>query len=204
MAGKQRQLYAEAKSRRMAGVRCRSGISCGEQMNDSTSHLNDAELTHAAAQAICACRDLEPLMATTRYWARRLTGADGVTFVLRAGESCYYADEDAIARLWKGQRFPLRTCVSGWVMQNRQPALIPDIFADPRVPHEAYRPTFVKSMLMVPVRKSDPIAAIGAYWKTTCAPTEAHVQIVELLAEAAAIGLASNYVSARVIEATAK
>ena len=173
-------------------------------MDRPASHLNDAELAHAAAEAICACRDLEPLMATTRQWARRLTSADGVTFVLRSGDNCYYADEDAVAPLWKGQRFPLRTCVSGWVMQNRQPVVIPDIYADPRVPHEAYRPTFVKSMLMVPVRKADPIAAIGAYWKTTWAPTDAHVQIVELLAEAAAIGLASDYVSARVREATAK
>ena len=140
-------------------------------------------------------------MAATRHWARRLTSADGVTFVLRAGECCYYADEEAIAPLWKGQRFPLHTCVSGWVMQNREAVVIPDIYADPRVPHEAYRPTFVKSMLMVPVRKSDPIAAIGAYWRTASAPTAAHVKAVELLAEAAGVGLASEYVSARVKQA---
>ena len=169
-------------------------------MTESRSPQTD-ELTHEAVQAICACRDLDPLMAATRQWARRLTGADGVTFVLRAGENCYYADEDAIARLWKGQRFPLHRCVSGWVMQNRQAVLIPDIYADPRVPHEAYRPTFVKSMLMVPVRKADPIAAIGAYWKETAAPTPSHVRLVELLAEAAAIGLASDYLSARVKDA---
>ena len=25
-----------------------------------------------------------------------------------------YADEDAIGKLWKGQRFPMSTCISGW------------------------------------------------------------------------------------------
>jgi GAF domain-containing protein len=126
-----------------------------------------------------------------------LTGADGVSFVLRAGNSCYYADEEAIAPLWKGQRFPLEVCVSGWVMMNRESVLIPDIYADPRVPHDAYRPTFVRSMLMAPVRKSDPIAAIGVYWRTQCAPTLAHVQLIELLAEAAAVRLTSDQVWAR-------
>lgn len=164
---------------------------------------SSSDTAHTAVQDICAARDLEPLMRATRKWARRLTGADGVTFVLRAGDSCYYADEDAIAPLWKGQRFPLHACVSGWVMTHREAVLIPDIYVDPRVPHEAYRPTFVKSMLMVPVRRADPMAAIGAYWRTERAPTAAHVQTVELLAEAAAVGLASEYVSARVAEAIA-
>jgi GAF domain-containing protein len=161
------------------------------------------EATHAAVQAICGARELDRLMELTRRSARQLTGADGVTFVLRAGESCYYADEDAISPLWKGQRFPMGACISGWVMRHREPVLIPDIYADPRVPHAAYRPTFVKSMLVVPVRKVDPIAALGAYWSTEHAPTQQHVQVAELLAEAAAIGLSSEYLSGRVRDAIA-
>jgi GAF domain-containing protein len=154
--------------------------------------------THAAVEQICAAVDLDGVIAETRRWARRLTDADGVTFVLRAGDSCYYADEEAIAPLWKGQRFPLSACVSGWVMLNRESVMIPDIYADERVPHDAYRPTFVRSMLMVPVRRADPIAAIGAYWKNLCAPLPAHVQLVELLAEAAAVRLQSEQLWSRV------
>jgi GAF domain-containing protein len=157
------------------------------------------EAAHRAVEAICAARDLGSLMTATRTWARQLTGADGVSFVLRSGNSCYYADEEAIAPLWKGQRFPLESCVSGWVMQHRESVLIPDIYADPRVMHEVYRPTFVRSMLMAPVRKADPIAAIGAYWQTLCAPTLSHVQLIELLAEAAAVRLTSDQVWARAV-----
>lgn len=139
---------------------------------------------HRAAIDICAARDFDTLTLRTRRAARELTAADGVTFVLLAGDQCYYADEDAIAPLWKGQRFPAEHCVSGWAMRHKQAACIPDIYADPRVPYEAYRPTFVKSMVMVPARKIDPIGAIGAYWQDAYAPTAQHVQILELLAEA--------------------
>ncbi len=48
-------------------------------------------------------------MAVVRHAARELTGADGATFVLRDADKCFYADEDAIAPLWKGQRFPMST-----------------------------------------------------------------------------------------------
>ena len=46
-------------------------------------------------------------MDIVRHAARQLVGADGATFVLRDGDKSFYADEDAIAPLWKGLRFPL-------------------------------------------------------------------------------------------------
>ena len=45
--------------------------------------------------------------------------------MLRDGGFCFYADEDAIAPLWKGQRFPLEACVSGLAMTAREPIVIP-------------------------------------------------------------------------------
>lgn len=141
-------------------------------------------------------------MYLVRKAARVFTGADGVTFVLRAGRYCYYADEDAIAPLWKGQHFPLDVCISGWVMLHRASVIIPDIYADQRVPHDAYRATFVKSLLMVPVRKTDPLAAIGAYWSRVNVPTQKHADIMELLADAAAVSLASGQLWARLRDTT--
>src|SRR5579872_666525 len=78
--------------------------------------------------------------------ARALTQADGLTFIFREEDQCLYAEEDAIAPLWKGRRFPLETCICGWVMRTGQIALIADIYADERIPHDAYRATFVKSL----------------------------------------------------------
>src|SRR5262245_9048070 len=102
-------------------------------------------------QRLSLARDLATVQEIVRRAARRLTGADGATFVLKAGDRCFYADEDGIAPLWKGQRFPLSACISGWSMLHRRPAVIEDIYADDRIPHDAYRPTFVKSLVMVPI-----------------------------------------------------
>ena len=96
--------------------------------------------------------------------ARRLTGADGATLIVREGGQCHYVDEDAIAPLWKGSRFPLESCISGWAMRNGEPALVEDVYADPRIPQEAYRPTFVKSLLIVPIGAREAKGAIGLYW----------------------------------------
>jgi hypothetical protein len=140
-------------------------------------------------QELSLARDLDTIMKIVREAARSLTGADGATFILRDGEQCYYADEDAIAPLWKGRRFPMTACISGWAMLNRQPAIIKDIYVDPRIPHEAYRPTFVKSLAMVPVRALDPIGAIGNYWARQHAPSAEEVRLLQALADTTAVAM---------------
>ncbi|TCR68403.1 HD domain-containing phosphohydrolase [Bosea sp. BK604] len=134
-------------------------------------------------------RGMDEIMAVVRQSARALVGADGITFVLREGDKCYYADEDAIAPLWKGQRFPLEACISGWAMNHREVVVIEDIYADDRIPHAAYRPTFVRSLVMVPVRRDDPIGAIGAYWATQQRPPEESVTILKRIANSAAVAM---------------
>jgi len=134
-------------------------------------------------------RDLDTITTIVRVAARELTGADGATFVLRDDAQCYYADEDAIAPLWKGKRFPLERCLSGWVMLNRQSVVLEDIYADPRIPAEAYRPTFVKSLAMVPIRRTAPVGAIGNYWSRNYLPSPEQVAILEALADTASVAL---------------
>ncbi len=136
-------------------------------------------------------RDLAGVMAVVRASARRLTGADGVTFVLREGDLCHYAEEDAISPLWKGQRFPMERCISGWAMMTGQPAIIEDIYADPRIPHDAYRLTFVRSLVMMPVGAPDPVAAIGAYWARRRMPTEEEVAVLHALARSTGLALSN-------------
>jgi len=147
-------------------------------------------------------RDLPRLMAVTTGAVRRLTGADGVTFVLRMGDECLYADEEAIEPLWKGRRFPIGQCVSGWVMLNRQPAVVADVYADARVPVDAYRPTFVRSLLMVPVRTEDPVAAIGVYWAQRHEAIAEEQGLVQAVANGAALAM-ENVKLVRALEAVA-
>src|ERR1051326_3717173 len=152
-------------------------------------HACAMEYLVTVLQELSLARDLDGIMAIVRRAARELTGADGATLVLRAGDMCFYAEEDAISPLWKGQRFPMRACVSGWVMMNREAAVIEDIYADPRVPVDAYRPTFVKSLAMVPIRTVSPIGAIGNYWASRHLATEQEVKALQALADSTSVAM---------------
>ncbi len=140
----------------------------------------------SAIQELSSARTLESVQRIVATSARKLTGADGATMVFREGDCCYYADEDAIGPLWKGKRFPLTSCISGWVMLHGTPAIIADIYADERISEEVYRPTFVKSLAMVPVNTTEPVAAIGNYWRTNYTPAPIEIQLLQTLADAAA------------------
>lgn len=150
---------------------------------------DDALVLLEVIRELAHLRELDDIMALVRRAARQLSGADGVTFVLREGDYVHYADEEAIAPLWKGRRFPIDACVSGWVMKNQMTAVIEDIYADSRVPCEAYRSTFVKSLAMVPIRRADPIGAIGAYWAERFTPEARQVALLQALADSAAVAV---------------
>jgi signal transduction histidine kinase len=144
-----------------------------------------------ALRAVAAARSLPDVMAAVRRSARRLLEADGATFVLREGGLVHYADEDAISPLWKGRRFPIEACASGWAILRRVPVVVEDVFDDPRVPADAYRPTFVKSMVLVPIRREDPLGAVGAYWAEHRRATPRQVATLEALADLAAVAVAN-------------
>jgi signal transduction histidine kinase len=143
----------------------------------------------AAVQELSLARDFNRLLEIVGRAARELTGADGATLVLRDGPNCHYVGEDAIGPLWKGKRFPLESCVSGWVMEKRRALAIEDIYLDPRIPVDAYRHTFVKSLVLVPIRKLEPIGAIGTYWAARHQATSADVQLLQALADATSVAM---------------
>lgn len=149
---------------------------------------------------LSSARTVDQVAAVIRSAARRITGADGVAFVLRDEGRCFYLDEDAIGPLWKGRRFEMSECISGWCMLNAQTVVIRDIYQDPRIPHDAYRPTFVKSLVMTPVRPRDPIAAIGAYWTAERQPTDDEIAKLEIMARATATALDSAVMYASLTE----
>lgn len=148
-------------------------------MSDKTAILD------SAVTALGDASELKEVQRIVRTTARRLAGSQGATLVLLENGHCFYADEDAISPLWKGQRFPMEQCISGWAMLHRRVAVVPDIEVDERIPQEAYRPTFVRSLAMVPIRVDDPIGAIGAYWFRPRRATDDEVALLSALADAA-------------------
>lgn len=152
--------------------------------------LNQAvEFLVETVQQVSLARDLDAVMAIVQVAARQLAEADGATFILRDGDGCFYASEDAIGPLWKGQRLPASTCVSGWAMSNRTPVCISNVFEDSRIPAEAYRSTFVRSLAIVPIRAHEPIGAIGIYWAQEHTPSTEQLKLLQALADSTGVAM---------------
>lgn len=145
----------------------------------------DGDMLADVRQRLAAAATLETVQEIVRRSARRLVAADGATLVLRDGDHCYYADEDAVSPRWKGERVPIGECIIGWAMLHRQAAVIADIRLDDRIPKAAYRPAFVHSLVVVPIRPDAPLGAIGAYWATPHWTSETDVDRLGELADAA-------------------
>lgn len=154
-----------------------------------TTVLDGVQQLVAVVTRLADARSIDEVAHIVRRAARRLVGADGATFVLREGDQCHYLDEDAVGPLWKGQRFPAESCVSGWAMRHRRPAVVVDIDTDDRVPAEIYRSTFVRSLVVVPIRTADPIGAIGAYWADRYEPSPWELTILQALADSTALAI---------------
>jgi GAF domain-containing protein len=153
--------------------------------------------TDWAVQMLDETVAVDAILRILRQSVRASVNADGATVVLLDHDQCYYADEDAMSPLWKGQRFPVSACISGWAMLHRRSVVVPDITVDDRIPQEAYRPTFVRSLVMVPMRVADPLGAIGAYWARPYAADESEVTTLEQIAEAAGTALSRTVVPPR-------
>jgi two-component sensor histidine kinase len=151
---------------------------------------SDVEALTVVIRRLASAQSLPEVMEIVTHAARVILAADGITFVLRDGDRCYYAEEDAIGPLWKGRRFPMSACISGWCMEHARSVTIPDIYEDERIPQDAYRPTFVKSLAMVPVRQEEPIAALGAYWARRHHASAAELELLQTIANAAALSVA--------------
>ncbi|RUR06306.1 ATP-binding protein [Legionella sp. km772] len=150
---------------------------------------NKTEFLIEVIQELSIARSINQIQDIVKYAARALVGSDGSAFVLRDHDKCYYVDEDSISPLWKGQRFDMKICISGWVMSHKETVVIEDIYKDERIPIEAYRSTFVKSLVMVPIRSRDPIGAIGNYWQEKHTPTIEDIKILEALANSTSIAI---------------
>jgi signal transduction histidine kinase len=161
-------------------------------------------------QELSLARSLERIVEVVRGSARALTGADGTTFVLRehgdGDDVCFYVDEDAIGPLWKGRRFQASSCISGWAMLHRRAVVIDDVRVDPRIPLDFYAPTFVKSLVIVPIRSTSPIGAIGCYWGVKRKASPREVALIQALADCTSVAVENVEVYAdlerRVLERT--
>lgn len=132
---------------------------------------------------IGSCRDAASLSGVVGQAVQKGLHSDAGVFVLREGDQVHYVEVSGRDPLWKGRRFPLSRCISGWVILNRAPVAIENVAADARIPYEIYRPTWVRSLLMVPIRTDEPVGALGAYWADTHKASAAEMEFLRNLAD---------------------
>jgi signal transduction histidine kinase len=142
-----------------------------------------------ASERLAGAKSVEAVIAVLRDTAREIVQSDGIAVVIREDDKCFYAAEDAIAPLWASRRFPAASCISGWAMMNRQTVAIADVYLNSRIPQEAYRPTFVRSLVMVPIGAPQARAAIGAYWSDVRTHAARTISKLEALGRSATIAL---------------
>lgn len=146
-------------------------------------------LMTAATERLRRAGSLPDILEILRASSRTILRSDGVTVIAREGHQVRYVGEDAIAPLWSGQRFPIESCISGLAMLTRQIIVIPDIRLDPRVPLNAYLSTFVGSMAVAPIGNGNPVAALGAYWRSAQPIEEDALVVLDMLARGASAQL---------------
>lgn len=155
----------------------------GPDRNDRLSHVLNASERLALAGSV------DEVVAVLRDTARAAVGAEGVAIVIETGGYCSYVAEDAVSPLWQGQTFPADHCVSGWAMRHNATVAIPDVRLDSRVPQDAYAATFVRSLVMVPIGRPVPVAALGAYWAEVGDHGQDTLKRLESLARLATIAI---------------
>ena len=81
---------------------------------NTPSYVRGIERLLRAARDLALARTQADVQRIVSNAARELAGSDGAAFVVRDDGKCFYADEDAIAPLWKGHAFPIEICISGF------------------------------------------------------------------------------------------
>lgn len=125
----------------------------------------------------------EDITSTLKTAAKRLIHCDASCIIMRVDEDCHYIDEDSEQPLWKGMKFPLDNCITGWVIKHGSTAVIPNIYDDARVPADLYRHTSIQSMMAAPLKNQNVQGAISVYWTERHSPSAAEIHILDTLAD---------------------
>jgi len=153
---------------------------------EAEDRLHDVQSLIAVNRDLTRTLELSALLPQLCGIVRQIVGADGATFVLREGDHVRYVCEDARGPLWSGQSFPIGDCISGWSIVHNQTAIVEDVYADDRIPVQVYQPTFVRSLVMVPMRREQEfVGAMGAYWAVPRQATAREVALLEAVVGAA-------------------
>lgn len=153
------------------------------------SHLRKLQCLLLALQELPAARTPQAIHHIVLDAARQMASSAAATLSLRDGQHCHFVAEESASPLWPGRRLRLRDCLDGWVMEHKFPAIIPDIHADPRTRLPLYESTFIASLVIVPLRSSQPVGTLGIFWTQKQSFPAEDLPLLQALADATATAL---------------
>ena len=132
-------------------------------------------------------RDIPAIARIVSDAAQILTGADGATFVLREGDDCRCVEQTGVNPIWKGKRSSLSTAITGRAILSRQVIVVEDIENHPWITPHYQKIDLMRSLVVVPIRKEDPIGAFVTSWLETHVPGEEEIKVLQALADVTAV-----------------
>ncbi|HXY27596.1 MAG TPA: sensor domain-containing diguanylate cyclase [Acidimicrobiales bacterium] len=143
-----------------------------------------------ALQALVCCQDEAEILRVLTTGARRLADAELAALARRDGDQCRFVAEDAVAPRWHNRRVALGTSASGRAILQGRTLVIADVDADPDA-GVFERGGIVRSLVVVPLRPTDPIGSIVVGWPEPHQATEGVARLLEALAESGAAAMAN-------------
>jgi len=174
------------------------------------------ELTalNAASRAMASMLNPQVVLKQVIDEVRRMVGAEGASVLLRdptGDDMIFAAAAGPYAEGLVNMRVPITIGIAGWVMRERQPALVGDAPSDPRFSNstDAITGLTTRSVLAVPLKFKGAVwGVIEAINQTSGVFDEHDCEMLEALAGSAAVAIenAQSYATEeqRVIERTAQ
>ncbi len=162
----------------------------------STERIQRTERLLEISRTLSASLDLEPFLHSLIVAASDLTGCETASILEpeEGGEQLHFLAVPGRHRdLLKSVKVPVRSSVAGWVFENGQPAVVPDVAADPRHFKGADKAAdfITRSLMAVPITfQGEKLGVLEVVNKTDKAHyTEEDHTILETLASQAAIAI---------------
>ncbi len=154
------------------------------------------------SRTLSACLELEPFLHSLIMAAGELTGCETASILEPEGDSevlHFLAVQDLHRDLLKSVKVPVQSSVAGWVFENGQSTVVPDVAAEPRHFKGADKAAdfITRSLMAVPITfQGEKLGVFEVVNKTNKAHyTEEDLTILETLASQAAVAIQNTHLS---------
>jgi diguanylate cyclase (GGDEF)-like protein len=165
-------------------------------MTKKTDHripLEDLLVFHQLARSLTSSFDLDAILRTILEHMERIIEAELWTLLMldEASQELYYALAAGGAQdELRGLRVKPGEGVAGWVLQQGETLIVPESERDPRLDHEEFRSSSVRSVIAMPLRgRKGTHGVIVIYNPRSEQLTDYTIAFLHILADHAAIAI---------------